>query len=63
MLRNLLLTIGIILTANVLVFSQTSGTLKGKVIDKTTKEPLPFVNIVVDLGGEQINGTTTDFDG
>ena len=64
MLRNLLLTIGIILTANVLVFSQvTIGTLKGKVIDKTTKEPLPFVNIVVELGGEQKNGTTTDFDG
>lgn len=64
MLRNLLLTIGIILTANVLVFSQaTNGTLKGKVIDKVTKEPLPFVNIVVELGGEQVNGATTDFDG
>ena len=62
MLRNLLLTIGIVLTANLLVFSQ-SGTLKGKIIDKDTKEPIPFANIVVELGGGQIGGSTSDFDG
>jgi outer membrane receptor protein involved in Fe transport len=63
MLRNLLLTIGILLTTSLLVFSQSSGTLKGKVIDKNTNEPLPFVNIVVELGGTQIGGASSDFDG
>ncbi|MBE9491322.1 MAG: carboxypeptidase-like regulatory domain-containing protein [Bacteroidetes bacterium] len=63
MLRNLLLTIGIILTTSLLVYSQSSGTLKGKVIDKNTNEPLPFVNIVVELGGTQIGGASSDFDG
>lgn len=62
MIRNLLLTIGLALAASTLVFSQ-SGTLRGKVIDKTTKEPIPFVNIIVELGGTQAGGTTSDFDG
>ncbi|NTW23104.1 MAG: TonB-dependent receptor plug domain-containing protein [Lentimicrobium sp.] len=62
MIRNLLLTIGLVLIASLSVFSQ-SGTLKGKVIDKTTKEPIPFVNIIVELGGTRAGGTTSDFDG
>ncbi|HOI86745.1 MAG TPA: carboxypeptidase-like regulatory domain-containing protein [Lentimicrobium sp.] len=62
MIRNLLLTIGLVLASTMLVFSQ-SGTLRGKVIDKTTKEPIPFVNIIVELGGTQAGGTTSDFDG
>ena len=63
MLRNLLLTLGIILTANLLVFSQVSGTLKGKVLDRETQEPLPFVNIIVEIGGTQVGGGSSDFDG
>ncbi len=62
MIRNLLLTFWLVLTANLLVFSQ-SGTLRGKVLDKTTNEPIPFVNIIVELGGTQAGGTTSDFDG
>ncbi|MFH1118819.1 MAG: TonB-dependent receptor [Bacteroidota bacterium] len=62
MIRNLLLTIGLVLIASLSVFSQ-SGTLRGKVIDKSTKEPIPFVNIIVELGGTQAGGTTSDFDG
>lgn len=62
MVRNLLLTIGFILAANVIVFSQ-SGTLKGKIFDKETKEPIPFANIVLELGGSQKGGATSDFDG
>ena len=62
MLRNLLLTVGFVLAANLLVFSQ-SGALKGKIIDKDTKEPIPFANIVVELGGAQQGGATSDFDG
>ncbi len=62
MLKNLLLTIGILLTANLLVFSQ-SGALKGKVMDKGTKEPIPFANIIIETGGKQVSGTSSDFDG
>ena len=62
MVRNLLLTIGLIFTVNLLVFSQ-SGALKGKVEDQETKEPIPFANIVVELGGTLIGGGTSDFDG
>ncbi|MBC8487574.1 MAG: carboxypeptidase-like regulatory domain-containing protein, partial [Bacteroidetes bacterium] len=62
MLKNLLLTIGFILTANLLVFSQ-SGTLKGKIVDKETREPVPFANIILELGGTLIGGATSDFEG
>ena len=63
MLRNLLLAIGIILTSSMLVFSQSGGTLKGKIVDEVTKEPIPFANIVVLVGGVQMGGATSDFDG
>ena len=62
MLRKLLFTIGIVLSANLLVFSQ-SGALKGKVLDKVTREPLPFVNIVVEVGGTNVGGSASDLDG
>ncbi|MBI9032892.1 MAG: carboxypeptidase-like regulatory domain-containing protein [Bacteroidales bacterium] len=62
MLKNLLLTIGLILTSAVLVFSQT-GTLKGRIIDAETKEPIPFANVVIEVGGAQKGGASTDFDG
>jgi outer membrane receptor protein involved in Fe transport len=62
MLRKLLLILGMILTANLLVFSQ-SGTLKGKIIDKDSGEPIPFANVVIELGGSQQGGATSDFDG
>jgi len=64
MLRNLLLTIGFVLATSLLVFSQTgSGTIKGKITDKQTKEPISFANVVVEIGGVQVGGTTSDFDG
>ncbi len=62
MLRNLLFTIGLILAANLLVFSQ-QGTLKGTIYDKETKEPLAFANIVIELGGANQGGAQSDFDG
>ena len=64
MLRNLLLTIVFVLAGGLLVFSQTgSGTIKGKLIDKKTKEPISFANIIVEVGGVQVGGSTSDFDG
>lgn len=40
-----------------------AATLKGVVLDKTTKEPIPFANIVIEMGNTMITGTTSDFDG
>ncbi len=37
--------------------------LHGTVIDEKTKEPLPFVNILVKQDNKLITGTSTDFDG
>jgi len=62
MLRNLLLTVGLILTSSVILFAQ-SGALQGKVIDKETREPIPFANIVLENRGSQVGGATSDFDG
>jgi len=39
------------------------GTLKGKVLEAGTNEPVPFANVVIELNGTQIAGTSTDFDG
>lgn len=36
--------------------------IKGIVIDKNTNEPLPFVNVMVEINGKMV-GATTDFDG
>ncbi len=44
-------------------FSLTGSVLKGKVMDKETKEPIPFANIAIEQGGKMFGGTTTDFDG
>ncbi len=61
MFKKVLLTIGLLLMANVAVYAQ--GTLKGTITDAKTGEPLPFVNIVVKQNGQQIRGGQTDFDG
>lgn len=63
MIRKLLFTLGIILTANLLVFSQSTGTLKGKIVDKETKEPIPFANVIIEQNGVQAGGATSDIDG
>jgi hypothetical protein len=43
-------------------FAQT-GTLKGVISDVMTGEAIPFANVVIEKGGNQYAGTTTDFDG
>jgi hypothetical protein len=40
-----------------------SGSLKGKISDKKSGEPLPFVNVVIENRGTQVSGGATDFDG
>ncbi|MFN9325098.1 MAG: carboxypeptidase regulatory-like domain-containing protein, partial [Flavobacteriales bacterium] len=45
-------------------FAQSgAGSLRGKITDKKTGEPLPFVNVVVENRGTQVSGGATDFDG
>lgn len=46
-----------------IALAQSGGTIKGKMIDKSNNEPLPFANIVVFKGGSQVAGTMTDMDG
>ncbi len=41
-----------------------TGSIKGKVLDESTSEPIPFANVsLLDSLGQAILGTTTDFDG
>lgn len=44
------------------ISQNTSGEIQGKVFEAETGEPLPFANVYVKIG-EQLVGTTTDFDG
>jgi len=62
MIRNLLLTTGIVLFASFMAFAQP-GTLKGTLLDSESKEPVPFANIILENGGTQVGGTTSNFDG
>lgn len=40
-----------------------SGTIKGKIYDKATKEPLPFASVVAEASGANKGGSQSDFDG
>jgi hypothetical protein len=40
-----------------------TGTLKGQIVDKDSKEPVPFTNVVIEQNGIQLGGATSDFDG
>lgn len=62
MLKNLLLTLCIVLTSGTLALAQ-QGRLQGKVYEKASREPIPFANIVLEIGGTVVGGATSDFDG
>ena len=61
MLRKIYLVFAFAFTSS-FVFAQT-GTLKGVIKDAMTGEPIPFANVVAEKNGNQLGGTTTDFDG
>ena len=64
MLRKLLSTVIIAFASVTMAFAQNGqGSLKGKVLDRETGEPLPFVNVVIESNGTQVAGGSTDFDG
>nr|MBP7497628.1 TonB-dependent receptor [Bacteroidales bacterium] len=52
----------LVLGFNYVLYSQT-GTLKGKVTDKDSKEAIPFASIVIEAGGKQYGAAQADFDG
>lgn len=63
MFQKLLSVLCLVLVAGASLYAQSSGTLKGKLSDKESGEPIPFANIIIESGGRQFGGTTTDFEG
>nr|MBA3899635.1 von Willebrand factor type A domain-containing protein [Bacteroidota bacterium] len=45
------------------IAQSTSGSIKGIVLDKSNKEPIPFANVLLFKDTIQITGLSTDFDG
>ena len=62
MLKRLLFTLCIVLASWSLALAQ-QGRLKGVITDKDTGEPVAFANVVLENGGTQVGGASTDFDG
>lgn len=50
------------LLISTIVFAQAGGTIKGKLINKVSGDPVPFADVFVKYGNQLI-GTTTDIDG
>ena len=63
MLKKLAVFVTVLLSISMVYAQSGQGTIKGKMVDKETGEPLPFANIVVMKGGSQVAGAQTDFDG
>lgn len=55
-----LVTFLFLLSSSLAAFAQDTGTIKGKVVDEISQEPIPFANVVVQ--GSQL-GSATDIDG
>lgn len=53
----------VLLGLTMMVSAQSAGTLKGKLVDKETKEPLMMATVQVFQGGVFKKGGSTDFDG
>ncbi len=56
----ILFAIGMIISS--WTFGQSAGSIKGRVLDAKTKEPIPGANVYVDMAGTKV-GTTSDLDG
>ena len=63
-MRKYYLSLFVLLLASGFSFAQQGGgAIKGKVTDAANNEGVPFCNVIVYLNGNQVNGSTTDFDG
>lgn len=64
MLRKLLFTLSIAVCAVLSVSAQVGqGSIKGLISNGENGEPIPFANVTLMNGSDQVLGTTTDFDG
>lgn len=63
MLRKIYVAITLLLLTTMVAHAQSGGELKGKVVDKTTGEGIPFAVVTCSKGGVNAGGTTTDLDG
>jgi hypothetical protein len=61
MVRKLYFSIAFILIFSVGAFSQ--GAIKGKLIDKNTKEGIPFATVIAQVNGSLVAGSNTDING
>ena len=56
------MTLAVILATCTMTMAQAQGRLKGKITDDSG-EPVPFANVIVEKGGTQVGGASSDFDG
>lgn len=63
MVRRLFSAFALIVTALAATAQVGTGSLKGKISDAKTGEPLPFVNVVIERSGQQVTGGASDFNG
>jgi len=56
------MTLAAVLVTCTMTMAQAQGRLKGKITDDTG-ETVPFANVIVEKGGTQVGGTSSDFDG
>ena len=56
------MTLAVVLATCTMTMAQSQGRLKGKITDETG-EGVPFANVIVEKGGSQVAGASSDFDG
>ncbi len=65
-MKTQILSLSILLVLSILlanpVFSQSGGTIKGKIVDNINSTPVPYANVYVKYGDNLI-GSQSDFDG
>ncbi|CAN5769141.1 hypothetical protein BH11BAC7_BH11BAC7_17280 [soil metagenome] len=63
MLRKFYVVLAILLAGVTTSFAQSGGGIQGKVIDKSTREGVPFAVVTVSMNGVTAGGAQTDLDG
>lgn len=63
MLRKIYVAIAFVLASVSFAVAQSGGAIKGKLVDKATKEGIPFAVITCSLNGVNAGGATTDLNG
>ena len=62
MIRKAYLTLVFLLVVCAGAFAQ-SGAIRGKILDKANKQPIPFATVIAEMNGTQVSGGQSDFDG